>query len=358
MSKKTMFDFKTKSSDFKVIQLLGCGAFGQVFELLHIPSGKHYAGKLFIDVDSAKLKEINKEIGIMDSMDSEYMVNFYGMIKFPKTNPHSMIIMDYCDRGSVRDIMDYNEITLTEEQMSFILHDLLCALSVLHNKYKIIHRDIKLANILMSTDSSVKVTDFGISRKFEQTTIHTSSTVGTPYWMAPEVILSEKYSYPADIWSVGATAVELAEGAPPFCELPETRAMNEIVTRGFPGFRSGTTISSELRNFIYKCMIRNPDRRPTADELLTHPFIRKCEKLDRKATFANVLSQNINFVDLIADEDIEYITKFIKFENTPEYNKQTNKSESKKTFNTFIKKAAPGVAVDSIYVKDANSEQK
>lgn len=357
MSNKPLFDFKTKADDFRVIQLLGCGAFGQVFELLHVPTGKHYAGKLFIDVDNATLKEINKEIEIMKSIDSEYMVNFYGMVKYPKTKPHQMIIMDYCDGGSIRDIMDYNEIKLTEDQMSFILHDLLVALSVLHDKYKIIHRDIKLANILMSSDSSIKVTDFGISRKFDQTTIHTSATVGTPYWMAPEVILSEKYSYAIDIWSVGATAVEMAEGAPPYCELPETRAMNEIVSRGFPGFRNGTSISSELRNFIYKCMVRNPERRPKASELLNHPFIKKCEKLDRKKTFADLLSKKINFVDLIDDEDIEYIKQFIKFDVTPVYNKQTNKAASKKTFNTFIKKAEPGTAVDSIYVKDEGNGQ-
>lgn len=357
MSKKPAFDFTTKADNFKVIQLLGCGAFGQVFEILHVPSGKHYAGKLFIDVDKATLKEINKEIEIMSSISSEYMVNFYGMVKFPKKNPQHMIIMDYCDGGSVRDIMDYNEIMPTEDQISFILHDLLSALSVLHDQYKIIHRDIKLANILMSSDSSIKVTDFGISRKFDQKTIHTSSTVGTPYWMAPEVILSEPYSFSADIWSVGATAVELAEGAPPYCELPESRAMNEIVSRGFPGFRNNTSISSELRNFIYKCMIRNPERRPTAKELLEHPFIKRCEKLDRKSIFSDLLSKKINFVDLIDDEDIEYVKSIIKFEVTPEYNKQTNKASSKKTFDTFIKKAAPGAAVDSIYVKDANNEQ-
>lgn len=358
MSKKTLFDFKTNPDDFKVIQLLGCGAFGQVFEILHVPSGKHYAGKMFIDVNNATLKEINKEIGIMSAINSPYMVNFYGMIKFPKKDPHQMIIMDYCDGGSIRDIMDYNLVTLTEEQMSFVLHDLLCGLSILHDDYNIIHRDIKLANILMCSDSSVKITDFGISRKFDQKTIHTTSTVGTPYWMAPEVINGDKYTFSADIWSVGATAVELAEGAPPFCELPETRAMNEIVARGFPGFRGNVSVSSELRNFIYKCMIRSPDRRPTAKELLTHPFIKKCEKLDRKATFADLLSKKINFVDLISDEDIEYIKGSIKFDITPVYNEQTNKSKSKKTFDTFIKKAAPGATIESLYVKDANSEQK
>ena len=354
MAKKIAFNLKTNPDDFEAVQLLGCGGFGQVFEIVHTPTNKHYAGKLISDIDEQSMKDINKEVEIMKVIDSPNAVKFYGIIKFPKSNPHYMIIMDYCDRGSIRDIMDYNDIILNEDQISFVLHDLLCALSALHTKYKIIHRDIKAANILMSSDYSIKITDFGVSRKLENT-VHTISSIGTPYWMAPEVVLSEKYSFPVDIWSVGATAIELAEGAPPYFEFPPTRAMNEIVGNGFPGFRNNSQISAELKDFIYKCMAYKSEARPTADQLLTHPFIRKCEKLNRKDVFEDILKMKINFTDLVCDEDIEYIKQIIDFEIKPEYNERTNKSQSKKTMDTFVKKAAPGATINTVYIKDPNT---
>lgn len=350
---KPSFDLNTNPDDFKVIRLLGCGGFGQVLEIVYIPTGKHYAGKLFVNLDENELKEVNKEMDIMKSVYSEYTVNLYGTIKYPKNDPHFMIIMDYCDRGSLRDIMDYNEEKLTEDQLSFVMNDLLKALSLLHNKYKTIHRDIKAANILMSSDCSLKVTDFGISRKFnENSKIFTKSMMGTPYWMAPEVILGDNYSFPIDIWSVGATAVELIDGAPPYCEFPPTRAFNEIVANGFPGFRNGSSVSDQLKDFVTKCMIYNPKKRPTADQLLTHPFVRRIEKLNRQEVFKKLLSTEINFNDLIDDEDIENIQKLVTFEISPEYNQMTNIYENRQNMKTFVKQAAPGAPVNTIYIKE------
>ncbi|KAK8852387.1 hypothetical protein M9Y10_017361 [Tritrichomonas musculus] len=357
MSEKPIFDSKTDPDDFRAVRLLGCGAFGQVLEIEHIPTGKHYAGKLFLDLEEQERKEINKEMEIMKSVYSEYTVNFYGTILFPKSNPKLMIIMDYCDRGSLRDIMDYNEETLNEDQTAFVMHDLLSALALLRDKYHVIHRDIKAANILMSSNYSIKITDFGVSRKFDNSTVHTSSIMGTPYWMAPEVIFNDgvtKYSYPVDVWSAGATAVELVEGAPPYCEFPPTRAMNEIVANGFPGFRNKDGLSKEFQDFVCNCMIYRSDRRPTAEQLLTHPFIKRVEKLDRKAVFKNLLSQEINFNDLINDEDIESIEKLVHFEVAPEFNRDTNKYEDRKTLKTFIKQAEPGAATNTLYYKNTN----
>ena len=118
MSNKVIFDLNTNPDDFVAIQLLGCGGFGQVFELFHIPTKKYYAGKLISESNEQVMKDINTEVGIMKSISGTYTVNFYGIIKYPKSNPHYMIITDYCDRGSIRDIMDYNETTLTENQIS------------------------------------------------------------------------------------------------------------------------------------------------------------------------------------------------------------------------------------------------
>jgi serine/threonine-protein kinase 24/25/MST4 len=145
--------------------------------------------------------------------------------------------MGYCDRGSLRDLLDTRQQVLSEDQISVIMRDLLEGLQLIQTEHRIIHRDIKAANILLCSDGGIKIADFGISRRFDFGTTQTITVVGTPYWMAPEVIQGTSYSFPADVWSVGITAVELTEGPPTYGEYPPAKAMVEISINGFPGYR-------------------------------------------------------------------------------------------------------------------------
>jgi serine/threonine protein kinase len=235
----------------------------------------------------------------MEQIDFEFAVRYYGTINY---EGHQMVLMDFCDCGSFRDLMDFRDEVLSEQQIAFVLHDVLLALRELWNRHKLLHRDIKAGNILFNSRCQVKLTDFGVSRQFDPdaVTFSTTSMIGTPYWMAPEVIMSKKSSCPADIWSVGATAVELAEGGPPYCEFPATRAMGEISSHGFVGFRNVDYFSEAFTDFVFSCMEMDPDARPNVDELLQHPFIRQTERLNRRLVFGELPDTKIDFQVLLA----------------------------------------------------------
>ena len=227
----------------------------------------------------------------------------------------------------MRDLIDISDKTLNENQIAFVMHDLLSALKVLHNEHHIIHRDVKAANILLANNGYCRVTDFGVSRKFvSDKTFSTRAVVGTPYWMAPEVINEEKYSFPADIWSVGSTAYELAEGAPPYCNLPPTRAMIQIAKNGFPKFHY-KGFSADFLDFVSKCTSFKPSERATVDELLEHPFVKRVNKLDRVATLKNFLTTKMCFEKLL-EMDNDFYDDSDSFESLT----RTSIATSRKTF--------------------------
>ena len=300
------FNEKSNPADFKKVRVIGQGGFGSVFELEYLPSHLRLAGKqineeaLNEEAKNALLRENN----IMKQINSPYAVRYYGTIIF---EGKLTVLMDFCDRGSIRDIMDFHDKTLNEQQIAFVMHDLLIALKLLH-KMRIVHRDIKAANILANSKGELKLTDFGVSRQFaiDATTFSTVSTIGTPYWMAPEVIIeNQKYTFPADIWSVGTTAVEMAEGGPPYCEYNPTQAMQAIRQHGFPGFRQGNNLSEVFQDFVSKCMVVDPKQRATIEELLRHPFVKQIDKLDRMAVLEDLIKEEIDFSQLLPDDEEE-----------------------------------------------------
>lgn len=279
---KWTFDPSCKSEDtFKIVREIGRGGFGAVYELEHIPSGFHLAGKAVNEESmSASAKtSLTKEIDLLKKISSPYTVQYYGNITF---NGQPMILMEYCDRGSLRDMIDFRNLCLTEKQAAIVIKDVLTGIYILHTKHKVLHRDIKAANILIMSDGQTRLTDFGISRDFSGGTLNTMSSIGTPYWMAPEVINAQPYSYPADIWSIGATTIELVEGAPPYCELEPTKAMMNIAHHGFPGFRAPRAVTKEFKDFIAHTMSKDPKNRCTIPQLLKHPWITQIEGLDRQ----------------------------------------------------------------------------
>lgn len=273
---------------FTKLKVLGKGGFGTVLQIVHRPTMKVLAGKLINPnlVDENTKAEIQHEIELMIAVDSDYTVHYYGSVMFEGS---LMILMEYCDRGSLRDLLDAREQVLSEDQISIVLHDILMGLHLIHHRHRIVHRDIKAANILITTDSEIKIADFGVSRQFDSENAQTMTITGTPYWMAPEVIKGSYYSFPADIWSLGITAVEFAEGAPPYVEYPPTKAMVEIAIKGFPGYRFPQMHSPEFTDFVSKCVIVDQSQRWTTGQLLEHPFIKRSERLPRAQVLRELL---------------------------------------------------------------------
>lgn len=181
--------------------------------------------------------------------------------------------MEYCGAGSVSDIMRLRKKTLTEDEISTILSDTLKGLEYLHLRRKI-HRDIKAGNILLNSEGHAKLADFGVAGQLTDTMAKRNTVIGTPFWMAPEVIEEIGYDCVADIWSLGITALEMAEGKPPYGDIHPMRAIFMIPTKPPPSFREIDRWSPEFVDFVSLCLVKNPEERATASSLLHHDFIK------------------------------------------------------------------------------------
>ncbi|XP_030748575.1 serine/threonine-protein kinase 3 [Sitophilus oryzae] len=252
---------------FDIICKLGEGSYGSVYKALHKESSQVLAIKQVpVDTD---LQEIIKEISIMQQCDSPYVVKYYGSY-FKNTD--LWIVMEYCGAGSVSDIMRLRKKTLSEEEIATILSDTLKGLEYLHLRRKI-HRDIKAGNILLNSEGHAKLADFGVAGQLTDTMAKRNTVIGTPFWMAPEVIQEIGYDCVADIWSLGITALEMAEGKPPYGDIHPMRAIFMIPTKPPPSFREPDRWSAEFIDFVSVCLVKNPEERATATDLLTHEFI-------------------------------------------------------------------------------------
>ncbi|XP_038207820.1 serine/threonine-protein kinase 3 isoform X2 [Zerene cesonia] len=252
---------------FDIICKLGEGSYGSVYKALHKESEQVLAIKQVpVDTD---LQEIIKEISIMQQCDSPYVVKYYGSY-FKNTD--LWIVMEYCGAGSVSDIMRLRKKTLSEDEIATILCDTLKGLEYLHRRRKI-HRDIKAGNILLNMEGHAKLADFGVAGQLTDTMAKRNTVIGTPFWMAPEVIQEIGYDCVADIWSLGITALEMAEGKPPYGDIHPMRAIFMIPTKPPPSFREPDQWSPEFIDFVSQCLVKNPEERATAEYLLTHEFI-------------------------------------------------------------------------------------
>merc|ERR1711981_391708 len=230
-----------------------------------------------VDTD---LQEIIKEISIMQQCDSPYVVKYYGSY-FKNTD--LWIVMEYCGAGSVLDIMKLRGLywnfpkgevkTLSEDEIATVLSDTLKGLEYLHLRKKI-HRDIKAGNILLNMEGHAKLADFGVAGQLTDTMAKRNTVIGTPFWMAQEVIQEIGYDCVADIWSLGITALEMAEGKAPYGEIHPMRAIFMIPSKPPPSFSHPDKWSPAFIDFVSRCLVKQPDVRATASELLQHEFIK------------------------------------------------------------------------------------
>jgi len=268
---------------FVFLESLGEGSFGKVKRARVKATGRDVAIKVLNLDEEPELLE--KEIGIMAhlSTSSSYLVGFIGYF----VNKHEVaIVMEYCAAGAASELMEDEEgeqEPLPENIIATICLHTLRGLNFLH-KNRSIHRDIKGCNLLVTEDGVCKLADFGIASQVDTMRSHRNTKIGTPYWMAPEMILGVKYDSKVDIWSLGITAIELAESAPPHTQLPSLgQLMSKIIRADPPTLREPYKWSRNFNNFLEKCVAKDARRRGDSGELLQHPFITQCDERDLKA---------------------------------------------------------------------------
>ncbi|KAA1071759.1 hypothetical protein PGT21_018534 [Puccinia graminis f. sp. tritici] len=261
---------------YKLLEKLGQGNFGVVFKALDRVTGEIVAVKE-VDLENSDedISEIQKEISHLADCDSEHIVKYYGsFVRGYKL----WIVMEYLAGGSCLDLLKPGP--FPETGIQTVMHELLLGLEYLHAQKKI-HRDIKSANILVSSKGKIKLADFGVATQLSNHKSRRHTFVGTPFWMAPEVIKQSSYDEKADIWSLGITAIELAKGQPPLSEYHPLRVLF-LIPKAKPPTLEETLeperlaqYSEDFQDFINACLLKDVELRPTASQLLGHQFIRK-----------------------------------------------------------------------------------
>lgn len=272
-SKKSLDDLVKKLNPLKQfcsVTKIGEGTFGEVF----VGTDRRTLEKVAIkkmDLNDNYEEDLVTEIEMMQQSDHSNIVKYIDAYKW---NDDLWVVMEFMDGGSLTEILEqFKHIQLTEPQIALICFETLKALEYIHNDHRV-HRDIKSDNVLLTNSGQIKLADFGYTVQLTEKKDKRNTTIGTPYWEAPEVITGDLYDTKVDIWSLGIMAMEMAEGEPPYMDLAPLTALRLIVVDGIPALNESKW-SCEFRNFVSSCLMIKVEQRATATTLLRHEFLKK-----------------------------------------------------------------------------------
>ena len=308
---------KSLTSKFLIGEELGFGAFSKVYKGVDLKNGDFVAIK---QISLEGLPEDDKdnmvqEIDLLRNLKHKNIVKYLGSYR---TKSHLYIILEYAENGSLSQIIKPNKFGAFPESLAAIyMKQTLEGLSYLHEQ-NVIHRDVKGANILTTKEGTVKLADFGVATLSTQREVthsradFTNPVVGTPYWMAPEVIEMSGVTFASDIWSVGATAIELLTGEPPYFDMMPMSALFHIVQDEYPPTPEG--ISPAMQDFLMKCFQKDAKKRPSARDLLKHDWFKRhnanfdLKDMNDTSPFAFSSMNESNDDDLMYFSDSEFLS--------------------------------------------------
>ncbi|XP_073022170.1 serine/threonine-protein kinase 1 isoform X2 [Primulina eburnea] len=262
------------STKYELLHELGKGSYGAVYKARDIRTSELVAIKVIsLSEGEEGYEEIRGEIEMLQQCSDPNVVRYLGSYQGEE---YLWIVMEYCGGGSVADLMNVTDEPLEEYQIAYICREALKGLSYLHSIFKV-HRDIKGGNILLTEQGEVKLGDFGVAAQLTRTMSKRNTFIGTPHWMAPEVIQESRYDGKVDVWALGVSAIEMAEGLPPRATVHPMRVLFMISIEPAPMLEDKEKWSLVFHDFIAKCLTKDTRLRPTAIEMLKHKFIEKCK---------------------------------------------------------------------------------
>ncbi|XP_017867556.1 PREDICTED: serine/threonine-protein kinase 10 isoform X2 [Drosophila arizonae] len=289
---------------WEMVGELGDGAFGKVYKAQHKEHKRFAAAKMCTLEDEENLSDHMVEIDILSEIKHPNIVELYEAFSI---DDKLWMLIEYCDGGALDSIMVELDKALTEPQIAYVCKHMTEGLSFLH-KNKVIHRDLKAGNVLLTMEGGVKLADFGVSAKNKHTMQKHDTFIGTPYWMAPELVLCETfrdnpYDHKVDIWSLGITLIELAQMEPPNSEMSPMRVLLKIQKSEPPKLDHPSRWSKEFNDFLKKALVKDPQQRPSTEVLLQHGFI-NCN-LDAKPIKDLLLEYKAEVVEEVVDDEAE-----------------------------------------------------
>ncbi|KAL6192883.1 hypothetical protein ACLB2K_033969 [Fragaria x ananassa] len=262
------------TTKYELLNELGKGSYGAVYKARDLKTSEMVAIKVIsLSQGEEGYEEICGEIEMLQQCSHPNVVRYLGSYQGEE---YLWIVMEYCGGGSVADLMNVTEDALEEYQIAYICREALKGLAYLHSIFKV-HRDIKGGNILLTEQGDVKLGDFGVAAQLTRTMSKRNTFIGTPHWMAPEVIQESRYDGKVDVWALGVSAIEMAEGLPPRSAVHPMRVLFMISLEPAPMLEDKEKWSLVFHDFVAKCLTKEPRLRPTAAEMLKHKFIEKCK---------------------------------------------------------------------------------
>ncbi|XVF85801.1 hypothetical protein PTKIN_Ptkin17bG0146800 [Pterospermum kingtungense] len=278
VSSSSIPDYVTRedpSTKYELLNELGKGSYGAVYKARDIRTSELVAIKVIsLSEGEEGYEEIRGEIEMLQQCSHPNVVRYLG--SYQQGEEYLWIVMEYCGGGSVADLMNVTEEPLEEYQIAYICREALKGLDYLHSIFKV-HRDIKGGNILLTEQGEVKLGDFGVAAQLTRTMSKRNTFIGTPHWMAPEVIQESRYDGKVDVWALGVSAIEMAEGLPPRSAVHPMRVLFMISIEPAPMLEDKEKWSLVFHDFVAKSLTKDPRARPTASEMLMHKFIAKCK---------------------------------------------------------------------------------